>query len=148
MTGEELKKWRKMMGMTQAQAANALGLSQSCLARYESEELQRREGRPVSVPQLVEMACSLIAYNANGPVLERLIREQHPDLAEHVLIFGQKFDRTGPGPRFNPDDLAQIFLGKRFTLRALKLGSGKYRKIFDVPVVEFDDNEEMLDFET
>jgi hypothetical protein len=150
MTGEELKNLRKMMGMTQEVAASKLGVSRSTLAAYESEELQKRQGRPVGVPKYVEMACSLIAYNANGPVLERLIREQHPDLAEHVLIFGQKFDRTGSGPRFKFDDLVELVPVQdpaRFSLKRIKLGYGEHREIFDVPLIEFGDRETMVDFE-
>jgi hypothetical protein len=150
MTGEELKNWRKLLGMTQAQAANALGLSRSTLAAYESEELQKRQGRPVGVPQLVENGCNLIMRSAKGAALLRIVREQHPDLAEHVLLFGQKFDRIGTGPRFKFDDLVghvPVQDPARFSLKRIKLGYGEHREIFDVPLIEFGDRETMVDFE-
>jgi hypothetical protein len=150
MTGEELKNLRKMMGMTQAQAADALGISRPALAKYESEELQRREGRPVGVPKVVENGCNLIMRSAKGAALLRIVREQHPDLAEHVLLFGQKFVRTGPGPRVKFDDLAghvPVQDPARFSLKQIKLGYGEHREIFDVPLIEFGDRESMIDFE-
>jgi transcriptional regulator with XRE-family HTH domain len=149
MTGEELKNWRKMLGITQEVAASKLGVARSTLAVYESEELQKRQGRPVGVPKVVENACNLVMRTATGAALLRIVREQHPDISEHVLLFGQKFDRIGTGPRFKSSDLAghiPLRDPARFSLKPIKLGYGEYREIFDVPLIEFGDREAMIDF--
>jgi transcriptional regulator with XRE-family HTH domain len=55
MTSAELMTWRKRMGLTQAQAAAALGLSHRMYRYYEKGD--REDGRPVRIPRAVELAA-------------------------------------------------------------------------------------------
>lgn len=57
MTGPELRAFRKQLRLTQAQLAEALGVSVSQLWNWEAG-VDRRTGKPCPVPRLVELACS------------------------------------------------------------------------------------------
>jgi DNA-binding XRE family transcriptional regulator len=149
MTGDELKDWRKTLGMTQALAADALGISRSTLAAYESEELQKRQERPVGVPPLVELACNLILRSAQGEALLRLVRAQHADLAEHVSFLGDRVERLHAGPRVLAPPALRPEIQQwmedncpsaRFSMRRLILGFGAHRAAYEIPVIEFDDS--------
>ncbi|MEQ1888058.1 MAG: helix-turn-helix transcriptional regulator [Alphaproteobacteria bacterium] len=52
MTGDDLREWRKLLGMTQWEAGEALGLSVRAIRKYEG--LHGAAG----VPRLIELACS------------------------------------------------------------------------------------------
>lgn len=60
MTPEQFKAWRKSMGITQGEAAVALGLSKSSVELYEAGK-RREDGRPVIIPRTVALACSAIS---------------------------------------------------------------------------------------
>jgi transcriptional regulator with XRE-family HTH domain len=47
MTAGEFKEWRRRLGLSQEQAAEALGLSRNTIARYEAGH----------TPQIVDLAC-------------------------------------------------------------------------------------------
>ena len=52
------KRWRKSLGFSQKEAAEALGLKRRVLQYYEKGE---RDGKPVKVPKTVRLACYAIA---------------------------------------------------------------------------------------
>lgn len=54
MTPERLKAWRRTLGLTQAEAAQRLGLRRRVLQYYESGI---RNGQPVAIPLTVRLAC-------------------------------------------------------------------------------------------
>src|ERR1700686_2842092 len=56
MTSAEFKKWRQNLGLSQLEAAEALGLSKASIELYE-RGTRREDGRPVIIPTTVELAC-------------------------------------------------------------------------------------------
>lgn len=73
----EFKRWRKWMGLSQKEAAAALGLKRRVVQYYEKGE---RDGEPVAVPRSVRLACYALAngiWNYHGPSEEEAaIRQQ------------------------------------------------------------------------
>lgn len=57
MIPTQFRDWRKTQGFTQKQAAEALGLNLRTIALYEAGE---RDGRPVVIPSVVELACEAL----------------------------------------------------------------------------------------
>lgn len=67
MRPSDFKRWRKALGLSQKQAADALGLKRRVVQYYEKGE---RDGEKVSVPKTVRLACwALISGQADyhGP---------------------------------------------------------------------------------
>jgi transcriptional regulator with XRE-family HTH domain len=62
MTSTELMAWRKRLGLTQAEAAAALGLSHRMYRYYEKGG--REDGRSVDIPRTVELAAQQIEARA------------------------------------------------------------------------------------
>ena len=58
----EFKKWRNSMGLTQAQAALALGLSKSAIEQYDSG-MRKGSGDAVEIPRAVSLAMSWLAFH-------------------------------------------------------------------------------------
>ncbi len=54
MRPSDFKRWRKALGLSQKQAADALGLRRRIVQYYEKGE---RDGEKVSVPKTVRLAC-------------------------------------------------------------------------------------------
>lgn len=54
MTPQQLKAWRKAMGLKQKEAADRLGLKKRVIQYYERGH---RDGKKVQVPKAVELAC-------------------------------------------------------------------------------------------
>lgn len=54
MKPSEFKKWRKKLGLSQKEAAHALGLKRRVLQYYEKGE---RDGKKIEVPLTVRLAC-------------------------------------------------------------------------------------------
>ncbi len=54
----EFKKWRKSMGFSQKEAAQALGLKRRMIQYYEKGE---RDGEKVKIPRTVRLACYALA---------------------------------------------------------------------------------------
>lgn len=53
MTPKQFKDWRKRLGLTQARAADAIGMSATQIKNYEA-------GRAI-IPLYVELACAALA---------------------------------------------------------------------------------------
>lgn len=58
MDAAAFKRWRKSLGLSQKQAAHALGLKRRVVQYYEKGE---RDGERVSVPLTVRLACCALA---------------------------------------------------------------------------------------
>lgn len=58
MTPTAIREWRSRLGLTQQQAADALGVSLRMYAYYEAGK--REDGRPVEIPRTVALAASAI----------------------------------------------------------------------------------------
>ena len=54
----QFKRWRKGLGLSQKDAAEALGLKRRMIQYYEKGE---RDGEPVTVPLSVRLACWALA---------------------------------------------------------------------------------------
>lgn len=68
MEPHDFKKWRKTLGLSQKDAAEALGLKRRMIQYYESGE---RDGEEVKIPQSVALACYAVAEGVatyRGPV--------------------------------------------------------------------------------
>jgi len=61
MTNVDFKGWRKRMGMSQVEAAEALGLSRETVVQYEAGR-RRDTGAEVKIPRTVALACSALAH--------------------------------------------------------------------------------------
>jgi transcriptional regulator with XRE-family HTH domain len=58
-----LKSWRECLGLSQKAAADALGISKSSIELYE-RGTRRDDGRPVSIPTTVALACKYLEQEA------------------------------------------------------------------------------------
>ena len=58
MTPKQFKHWRKSQGLKQSAAADLLGLKRRMIQYYEKGD---REGRTVSIPKYIRLACFAIA---------------------------------------------------------------------------------------
>lgn len=65
MTNEGLKSWRECMGLSQAKAAEALGLSRQTIENYERGH-RLGSGDPVAIPYHIALACAAL-YHRNAP---------------------------------------------------------------------------------
>ncbi|MGP1252780.1 MAG: helix-turn-helix domain-containing protein [Kiloniellales bacterium] len=63
MSAEAFRRWRKALGMTQKDAAEALGLKRRVVQYYEKGE---RKGKAVEIPLTVRLAC----YALSAEVLD------------------------------------------------------------------------------
>lgn len=61
MLPEQFKQWRKEMKFTQAQAADALGLSKATIENYD-KGIRREDGREVIIPIIVAFACNALLH--------------------------------------------------------------------------------------
>ncbi|MEM7255682.1 MAG: helix-turn-helix transcriptional regulator [Pseudomonadota bacterium] len=67
MTSRGFKRWRKKLGLSQKEAADALGLKRRIVQYYEQGE---RDGEKVEIPKTVRLACYAIAQGTtdyHGP---------------------------------------------------------------------------------
>lgn len=61
MTPEDFKLWRRMMALSQTEAAEALGLSKGSIENYE-RGTRREDDRPVEIPKTVALACAALYH--------------------------------------------------------------------------------------
>ncbi len=75
MESNDFKKWRKVLGLSQKDAAHLLGLKRRMIQYYEKGE---RDGDKVKIPRSVRLACYAIAQGVedyNGPNRKIHMRE-------------------------------------------------------------------------
>lgn len=75
MEPADFKKWRKTLGLSQKEAADALGLKRRMIQYYEKGE---RDGEAVVIPRSVALACYALAqgvanYRGPGKKIEPLL---------------------------------------------------------------------------
>ena len=61
MTPQSFKEWRATMGFSQAEAAEALGLSKPAVENYD-RGVRRDDGKPVKIPKTVALACRALFH--------------------------------------------------------------------------------------
>ena len=69
MRPEDFKRWRKVLKLSQKDAADALGLKRRVVQYYEKGE---RDGEKVKIPKYVRLACFALAEGVKdyeGPEL-------------------------------------------------------------------------------
>jgi transcriptional regulator with XRE-family HTH domain len=78
MTAEDFRVWRRATGLTQAGAAEALGLKRRMIQYYEHGA---RDGRPVDIPRSVRLACWALSQGVADfdGVTPRLAPRSAPD---------------------------------------------------------------------
>lgn len=59
MSAEAFRRWRKSLGLSQKEAAAALGLKRRIVQYYEKGE---RDGDPVDIPKTVRLACAALSH--------------------------------------------------------------------------------------
>lgn len=69
MTPDDFKTWRKSMGFTQAQAAEALDMSRENIINYEAGQ-RRDNSKPVVIPRTVALACAALSAGLGPWVAE------------------------------------------------------------------------------
>lgn len=89
MTPKQLFEWRKRGRLTQAQAADALGLSHRMYRYYEKGA--REDGRPVAIPKPIELAAHHIEAGTPSPAATEIEKDSLEDL---LTVLGE----TLPGP--------------------------------------------------
>jgi transcriptional regulator with XRE-family HTH domain len=78
MTAEDFRAWRRGIGLTQAGAAEALGLKRRMIQYYEQGA---RDGRSVDIPRSVRLACWALSQGVADfdGVTPRLAPRSAPD---------------------------------------------------------------------
>jgi transcriptional regulator with XRE-family HTH domain len=85
LRSSDFKRWRKALGLSQKEAADALGLKRRVVQYYEKGE---RDGEKVSVPKTVRLACwALISGQA----------DYHGPDPKHEAEAGGSGNQTGSG---------------------------------------------------
>jgi len=92
MTPDEFKAWRKSLGFTQTEAAEALGVSRGSVELYELGK-RRDDGREVVIPKTIALACAaleahLLPYSekpSGSPKVFRIIISA-PDDIDHFTV--------------------------------------------------------------
>ena len=62
MTPASLKSWRKRLGLSQREAADALGISINWYGQMEAG-FRRGTGEPIKIPKTVAFSCAWIALH-------------------------------------------------------------------------------------
>jgi transcriptional regulator with XRE-family HTH domain len=71
MKPSEFKAWRKLMKLTQKEAASALGLKSRIIQYYEKGE---RNGEKFAIPKAIELACYALTLGVDhysGPAVDK-----------------------------------------------------------------------------
>jgi transcriptional regulator with XRE-family HTH domain len=94
VTSTQFKQWREFMGISQQEAARALGLSKGSIELYERGS-RRDDDRPVVVPRAVELACAALmhgitSYNEPQPAPAGSFQVIRIDLGG----YGEQISRT------------------------------------------------------
>lgn len=74
MSPEQFRVWRRKLGLKQKEAADLLGLKKRMIQYYEKGN---RDGKPVSIPKSVRLACFAIQqgvqdYNGSSIVTHKM----------------------------------------------------------------------------
>lgn len=82
VTPEDFKRWRKSLGLSQKEAAHALGLKRRVVQYYEKGQ---RDGKAVEIPRYIRLACAALTAgfkDFHGP--PKAGRDREPEPAEGV----------------------------------------------------------------
>jgi len=93
MRGQDFKKWRKSLNLSQKEAAEALGLKRRVVQYYEKGE---RNGEKVKIPKTVRLACFALASGVRD--------YQGPDDAVELSEKPEKKRKSSKARREEPED--------------------------------------------
>jgi DNA-binding XRE family transcriptional regulator len=86
VTGGEFRRWRKAWKLTQAQAADALGITRETVGNWE-KGVRREDGRPAPIPYSVELACEALTQRfARELGIQALGLDPHKTLSAGNLV--------------------------------------------------------------
>ena len=99
MKGNDFKRWRKSLDMSQKDAADALGLKRRVVQYYEKGE--RSGGRPVKIPRTVRLACYAITIGTldyHGPDKDKRKQPDRKRAAVATENMPARSDAAAPKP--------------------------------------------------
>ena len=73
MTPQQFKNWRKLQGLKQSAVADLLGLKRRMIQYYEKGD---RDGRIVSIPKYIRLACYAISRGVHDFDGEKSSKDQ------------------------------------------------------------------------
>ena len=73
LTPENLKKWRKKLGLRQSAVSNNLGIHVSTYRNYERGV--RYDGNPIETPKYIGLACASIALGLENILKKKALKE-------------------------------------------------------------------------
>jgi transcriptional regulator with XRE-family HTH domain len=104
MKGNDFKRWRKSLDMSQKDAADALGLKRRVVQYYEKGE---RDGDPVKIPRVVRLACYSILIGVedyHGPEKEKKDKKgKKSKKSERKSVASKKDRKQKPSSRASDD---------------------------------------------
>jgi transcriptional regulator with XRE-family HTH domain len=104
MKGNDFKRWRKSLDMSQKDAADALGLKRRVVQYYEKGE---RDGDPVKIPRVVRLACYSILIGVedyHGPEKEKKDKKgKKSKKSERKSVASKKDRKQKPTSRASVD---------------------------------------------
>jgi transcriptional regulator with XRE-family HTH domain len=100
MEADDFKRWRKSLGLSQKDAAHALGLKRRVVQYYEKGE---RDGKALEIPRYIRLACAALTAgfkDFNGPpkgVGEKDAPKKVRKGAKKAAKAGKEDDKAGAG---------------------------------------------------
>jgi transcriptional regulator with XRE-family HTH domain len=90
---QDFKRWRKSQGLSQKDAAHALGLKRRVVQYYEKGE---RDGKKIDIPLYIRLACAAFAAGARDYHGPKKDMETRPEEAQIELGPADAAPETAP----------------------------------------------------
>lgn len=113
MTPKSFRNWRKSLGLSQKEAAHALGLKRRVVQYYEKGE---RDGESISIPKYIRLACQAIAHG---------VEDYHgPDVVADAIAAGDTGTGASSGGVAKPVKAKKAAKGAKVTKVTKKKAAG------------------------